>query len=100
MDSFSQAGPNINDDVQQEHWIEETAKLWTEATGMNETFDFLTIDDVLEENRVCKEDNKRLHDIIDDNITTLFDGLNKTDNRVDQVELELEDLESEDKIKV
>ena len=30
----------------------------------NDTFDFLTIDDVLEQNRVCKEDNKRLHDII------------------------------------
>ena len=92
MDSFSQAGPNINDDVQQEHWIEETAKLWTEATGMNETFDFLTIDDVLEENRVCKEDNKRLHDIIDDNITTLFDGLNALSTNVSTVSSRVDEV--------
>ena len=72
MDSFSQAGPNINDDIQQEHWNEETSKLWNEATGKNDTFDFLTIDDVLEQNAACKEENKRLHDIIDDNIVKLL----------------------------
>ena len=75
MDSFSQAGPAQNDQVQQEHWIEETSKLWTEATQRNETFDFKTIDDVLEENAACKEENQRLHDIIDEDIANLKEGV-------------------------
>ena len=60
MDSFSQSGPALNDNVQQEHWMEETSKLWSEATGKNETFDFKTIDEVLEDNVACKEENDRL----------------------------------------
>ena len=75
MDSFSQAGPAQNDQVQQEHWIKETSKLWTEATQRNETFDFKTIDDVLEENAACKEENQRLHDIIDEDIANLKEGV-------------------------
>ena len=47
MDSWSQAGPNQNDQVQQDHWLNETLKLWQQATNKNETFDFLTIDDIL-----------------------------------------------------
>ena len=45
MDSFSQSGPNLNDQVQQAHWIEETNKLWNEAKNGG-TFDFKTIDEV------------------------------------------------------
>ena len=71
MDSFSQSGPELSDEVQQQHWWEETLKLWEEATGRNETFDFKTIDDVLEENVVCREENQRLHDIIDEDIENL-----------------------------
>ena len=59
-----------------------------EATSKNSTFDFLTIDDVLEQNAKCKEENKRLHDIIDDSIIDLYDGLKRVNNRVDEVELE------------
>ena len=40
MDSFSQSGPNKNDFIQQQHWVEETEKLWLEANGRNSTFDF------------------------------------------------------------
>ena len=75
MDSFSQAGPAQNDQVQQEHWIEETSKLLKEATGKNETFDFKTIDDVLDENAACKEENIRLRDIIDEEIENLKEGV-------------------------
>merc|ERR1712198_592710 len=53
MDSFSQSGPNINDDTQQQHWIIETNKLWREATEKNSTLEFKTIDEVLEENAAC-----------------------------------------------
>ena len=42
----------------------------------------MTIDDVLEENAKCKEENIYLHNIIDDNITELY-------SRVDQNELDL-----------
>ena len=46
----------INDTVQQMHWIEETNKLWENAQNGN--FEFKTIDDVLEENAACKEENE------------------------------------------
>ena len=46
MDSFSQSGANLNDDVQQGYWINETEKLWNKATGRNESFDFKTIDEM------------------------------------------------------
>ena len=42
----------------------------------------MTIDDVLEENAKCKQENQRLNDIIDDNITELY-------SRVNQNELDL-----------
>ena len=82
MDSWSQSPLGINDPVQQQHWREETDKLWRASTGSNETFQFMTIDDVLEENAKCKQENQRLNDIIDDNITELY-------SRVNQNELDL-----------
>ena len=75
MDSYSQSRPNIDDPVQQEHWIQETNKLWQEATNKNETFDFLTIDDILEENFKCKQENDYLHDIIDEEISNIKDNI-------------------------
>ena len=82
MDSWSQSPLGINDPVQQQHWREETDKLWQASTGRNETFEFMTIDDVLEENARCKQENIYLHNIIDDNITELY-------SRLDQTELDL-----------
>ena len=75
MDSYSQSRPDIDDPVQQEHWIQETNKLWQEATNKNETFDFLTIDDILEENFKCKQENDYLHDIIDEEISNIKDNI-------------------------
>ena len=80
MDSWSQSPLGINDPVQQEHWRQETDKLWGASTGSNETFQFMTIDDVLEENAKCKEENIYLHNIIDDNITELYKGLNSVNS--------------------
>ena len=82
MDSFSQSGPNLNDEVQQSHWGEETNKLWSEATFRNETFEFKTIDDVLEENALCKEENNRLNDIIAEDIKQLKDNVTSLDNAI------------------
>ena len=70
-------------------------KLWEEATGKNETFDFKTIDDVLEENVQLKEENKRLQNIIDDNITQLFDAVNENKQSIEENVLKIDDLEVE-----
>jgi len=64
IDSWSQASWNIDDLVQQKHWIEGTEKLW-EST-QNGNFEFKTIDEVLEENAACKEENENLNEIIKD----------------------------------
>ena len=45
---------NIDDEVQQQYWRQETEKFWRAATTNNKTFVFMTIDDVLEENAACK----------------------------------------------
>ena len=82
MDSYAQSGPNLIDEVQQSHWIEETNKLWSEATSRNETFDFKTIDDVLEENAMCKEENNRLNDIISEDIKQLKENVTSLDNKI------------------
>jgi len=103
MDSFSQSGnSNLNDEVQQMHWQEETRKLWVEATRRNDSLEFKTIDEVLEENQLCKEENQRLHDIIEDNITALFDGLHDLtdtvttlDTRVEQNEIHISQNEDD-----
>ena len=82
LDSWSQSPLGINDPVQQEHWQLETQKLWDFSTGKNETFEFMTIDDVLEENAKCKQENLRLHDIIDDNITELYQRMDQNENAI------------------
>jgi len=101
MDSFSQSGPNKNDFIQQQHWVEETEKLWLEANGRNSTFDFLTIDDVLEQNAELKEENQRLNNIIDESIAALFEAVNvlsihdnQTDLRMENFELDLQEINS------
>merc|ERR1711913_63275 len=60
-------------------------KLWSEATSRNETFDFKTIDDVLEENALCKEENDRLNDIIAEDIKQLKDNVTSLDNTISDV---------------
>ena len=92
MDSYSQWAPNLNDEVQQSHWINETNKLWYEATSRNETFDFKTIDDVLEENALCKEENERLNDIISEDIKQLKDNVTSLDNAISEVNDEVTSL--------
>jgi len=50
VDSWSQTTGNQHDEQQQKYWFRETTKLWDEATSRNETFAFMTIDDILQEN--------------------------------------------------
>ena len=75
-DSWSQTpGPpgfNTEDPLQQEHWKNETGILWDITTSREDSFSFMTIDDILEENTRLKVENERLNDIIRNNITELI----------------------------
>ena len=67
-DSFSQAaGPlgNTQDDtLEQSHWQEEATVLWEVTTRRAQSFDFLTIYDILKENARQKREIQDLNDII------------------------------------
>ena len=97
MDSWSQTPLGVNDPVQQQYWQQETQKLWEFSTERNETFEFMTIDDVLEENVKCKEENQRLHDIIDDNITELYQRMEENRDAIIVNTDSISDLETESK---
>ena len=72
---YYQGWPDIEDEVQQEHYHIETGILWDITIDRNSTFDFLTIDDVLEENAALKEEVKWLNDVITENITKLNEAV-------------------------
>ena len=78
-DSWSQTpGPpgfNTEDPLQQEHWKAETGILWEITTSREDSFSFMTIDDILEENTRLKAENEWLNDVISSNITHLTEML-------------------------
>ena len=82
VDSWSQTIPNNEDPIQQMYWKQETDKLWEAATSTNETFPFMSIDDVLEDNAACRdenlqleEENKMLNDQISEEIESIKAGV-------------------------
>jgi len=84
-DSWSQtAGPpgyNTEDPPQQEHWQEETSKLWDITINRPEPFRFMTIDDFFEENARQKAEIKWLNDVITTNITYLSDMISNVNSQ-------------------
>merc|ERR1719500_1238622 len=78
-DSWSQTpGPpgfNTENPLQQEHWKSETTILWEMTTSREDSFSFMTIDDILEENTRLKVENQWLNDVISSNITHLSEML-------------------------
>merc|ERR1719500_1611083 len=78
-DSWSQTpGPpgfNTEDPLQQEHWKSETDALWEITASIEDSFSFMTIDDILEENTRLKVENQWLNDVISSNITHLSEML-------------------------
>ena len=87
-DSWSQTsippGFNKDDEQQQEHWLEETNKLWQAATEREEAFQFKTINDIIEENNAVTEENARqkreitrLTGLIEDNISQLLSSFSR-----------------------
>ena len=92
VDSWSQTIPNNEDPIQQMYWKQETDKLWEAATSKNETFPFMTIDDVLEDNAACKaeninrkEENLRLLNILNEDIPILKSGLHLNSKTISDV---------------
>merc|ERR1719209_1470285 len=85
-DSWSQTpGPpgfNTDDPLQQEHWKNETGILWDITTSREDSFSFMTIDDILEENSRLKVENERLNDIIRDNITELTEMIRNNAEKI------------------
>ena len=79
-DSWSQTpGPpgfNTEDPLQQQHWTSEAGNLWDITTSREDSFSFMTIGDILEENTKLKAENKWLNDIIRNNITQLTKMIN------------------------
>merc|ERR1719249_206066 len=90
-DSWSQTGNNVEDPLQQEHWRNETGILWEITTGREDTFGFMTVDDILEENARLKEENKWLNDVIRNNITQLTEMIQSNAEKINKNEGNIKD---------
>ena len=54
----------------------ETTKLWN-IVNTTKPFEFKSLQDILEELEAEKEENQHLHDIIDQNITALWEAVHQ-----------------------
>ena len=94
-DSWSQTsippGFNKKDPQQQQHWVDETGKLWQAATQRAEAFKFKTINDIIEENNAVTEENARqkreitrLNSVIEDNISQLSAAIENNTRNIEE----------------
>merc|ERR1712130_390158 len=94
FDSWSQTpGPpgfNTDDQVQQEHWQTETGKLWEVTTTRTQSFDFQTIDDILEENARQKREIQQLNNVISNDIAELNQKVNLRSGRDNSLQISTE----------
>ena len=93
IDSYAKQDWSFNDPGQQEAFNRETLKLWNFFSN-NHTFEFKTIQDVLDENQRLKEENQRLNetvqclnDVIAGNISDIYVQLHNV--RTDIVSIKL-----------
>ena len=86
IDSWAKQPWNLNDPLQQEAFHRETLKLWNIFSN-SPTFEFKTIQDVIEENIRMKEEIKWLNDVITNNISDLS-------NQIGDVRDDMDDLSS------
>ena len=84
IDSWAKQDWNLNDPLQQEAFDRETKKLWTIISN-NPAFEFKTIQDVLEENKRLKEENKWLNDVITNNISEIMEKLAQQTNDIEDL---------------
>merc|ERR1712223_1859138 len=82
-DSWSQTtvppGFNKEDELQQQHWLEETDKLWDAAKQREQPFQFKTINDILEENIRQKRAIEGLNSVIENSIADLRPDLTRSE---------------------
>jgi len=95
-DSWSQTpGPpgfNTEDPLQQTHWVEETDILWDITVNREEDFDFMTIEDILEENARQRAEIKWLNDVITNDISDLKKRVGKNENDIEESRDEMDHL--------
>merc|ERR1712055_1036042 len=96
-DSWSQTGDNTDDPLQQEHWQDESSKLWDITINRPESFSFMTIEDILEENARQRAEIKWLNDVITNNITELIARVDQNDEERGALEEKIGFLESDTK---
>ena len=70
IDSWSQKEINKDEPIEQDHFKNETKKLWDFAMN-HEAFKFKSIDQVLEENEAMRNEIDWLNEMITKNITEL-----------------------------
>jgi len=81
IDSFARTNESLSDEVQQEHFLAETDKLWDFAINSPE-FGFKTIDEVLEDNSLMRDEIICLNGKIDNELKALSDRIdNETRTR-------------------
>ena len=90
-DSWSQTAGHVDKPTEQEHWAEETDKLWEVTTNRTSEFSFRTIDDILEENAAQKEQIRWLNEVITNNISELS---GRIQDNVEDIAVIIEDVSS------
>jgi len=77
---FADSHFDRNDPQQQARWQEETTILWEATTSRSESFSFMTINDILEENTRVKRENQRLTNVIETSIAQLRQDMDNMNN--------------------
>jgi len=94
IDCWSQRDNHKDDPIEQEHFMNETQKLWDFAMS-HDAFEFKTIDEVLEENEELREENQDLNDqkeeLREEN-QDLNDQLVDANKQIETLRHEIEDL--------
>merc|ERR1712029_791513 len=85
IDSWSQKKGHEDNPSEQEHFAIETSKLWDFAIS-HDDFEFKSIDEVLEENEMMRNEIDYLNDIISDNITEILDLIQQETNDRKQID--------------
>ena len=95
IDSWAKQPWNLGDVNQQEAFQREASKLWR-FVEQNDLFAFQTVDDVLKENQELKDELRWMNDVITNNISQLFDGIQKLSEKhntdISNIEQDLNNL--------
>ena len=81
IDSWSQQDWNIGDEGQQVAYKRETSKLWN-ILKEKEAFQFMTLEDVLEELQFLRHENDRLNKIIEDDLAEIKQSLESAGQKI------------------